>query len=134
VLDNQLLREPLRLEHIKLRLLGHWGTTPGLNFIFVHFNRLIRTRDLNVICVADPGHAGPGLVANTYLEGPTARSIRTSVETMKDCGACLGSSRSRASGLRQMIDERLHHLTYTREVRGRRNRRARLDPQFSPRA
>ncbi len=67
--DNPLLREPLTIEHIKPRLLGHWGTTPGLNFIYVHLNRLIKARDLNVIYVAGPGHGGPGLVANTYLEG-----------------------------------------------------------------
>ena len=69
LLDNPLLREPLGLEHIKPRLLGHWGTTPGLNFIYAHLNRLIRARDLEVIYVAGPGHGGPGLVANTYLEG-----------------------------------------------------------------
>jgi xylulose-5-phosphate/fructose-6-phosphate phosphoketolase len=67
--DNPLLREPLRIEHIKPRLLGHWGTTPGLNFIYVHCNRLIRRHDLNMIYIAGPGHGGPGLVANTYLEG-----------------------------------------------------------------
>jgi xylulose-5-phosphate/fructose-6-phosphate phosphoketolase len=66
---NPLLHEPLKFEHIKPRLLGHWGTTPGLNFIYVHFNRLIKKHDLNVIYVAGPGHGGPGLVANTYLEG-----------------------------------------------------------------
>ena len=66
---NPLLREPLTIEHIKPRLLGHWGTTPGLNFIYVHFNRLIRKLDLDVIYIAGPGHGGPGLVANTYLEG-----------------------------------------------------------------
>jgi xylulose-5-phosphate/fructose-6-phosphate phosphoketolase len=67
--QNPLLREPLKLEHIKPRLLGHWGTTPGLNFIYVHLNRVIKLRDLNVIYVTGPGHGGPGLVANTYLEG-----------------------------------------------------------------
>jgi xylulose-5-phosphate/fructose-6-phosphate phosphoketolase len=67
--DNALLREPLQIKHIKPRLLGHWGTTPGLNFIYVHFNRLIRKFDLNAIYVTGPGHGGPGLVANTYLEG-----------------------------------------------------------------
>jgi xylulose-5-phosphate/fructose-6-phosphate phosphoketolase len=67
--DNPLLREPLKLEHVKPRLLGHWGTTPGLNFIYVHLNRLIKLHDLNVIYVTGPGHGGPGLVANTYLEG-----------------------------------------------------------------
>jgi xylulose-5-phosphate/fructose-6-phosphate phosphoketolase len=67
--DNPLLREPLQAEHIKPRLLGHWGTTPGLNFIYIHLNRLIKKYDLNVIYVTGPGHGGPGLVANTYLEG-----------------------------------------------------------------
>src|SRR4051794_10437426 len=69
LLDNPLLREPLRVEHVKPRLLGHWGTTPGLNFIYVHMNRVIRARDLDAIYVTGPGHGGPGLVANTYLEG-----------------------------------------------------------------
>jgi xylulose-5-phosphate/fructose-6-phosphate phosphoketolase len=66
---NPLLREPLKLEHIKPRLLGHWGTTPGLNFIYLHFNRLITKYHLNVVYIAGPGHGGPGLVANTFLEG-----------------------------------------------------------------
>jgi xylulose-5-phosphate/fructose-6-phosphate phosphoketolase len=67
--DNPLLKKPLTLDHVKPRLLGHWGTTPGLNFIYVHLNRLINKYDLNVIYVTGPGHGGPGLVANTYLEG-----------------------------------------------------------------
>jgi xylulose-5-phosphate/fructose-6-phosphate phosphoketolase len=67
--DNPLLREPLARRHIKARLLGHWGTTPGLNFIYVHLNRIIKARDLSVLYVAGPGHGGPGMVANTYLEG-----------------------------------------------------------------
>ncbi len=67
--DNPLLKAPLELCHIKPRLLGHWGTTPGLNFIYVHLNRVIRNRDLDVIYIAGPGHGGPGLVANTWLEG-----------------------------------------------------------------
>ncbi len=67
--DNPLLREPLTIEHVKRRLLGHWGTTPGLNFIYVHLNRLIKQHDLNVLYVCGPGHGGPGMVANTYLEG-----------------------------------------------------------------
>jgi xylulose-5-phosphate/fructose-6-phosphate phosphoketolase len=66
---NPLLREPLKIEHIKPRLLGHWGTTPGLNFIYVHANRLIKKYDLDMIYIAGPGHGGPGLVANTWLEG-----------------------------------------------------------------
>ena len=69
LLDNPLLRQSLELKHIKPRLLGHWGTTPGLNFIYAHLNRVIKQRDLNMIYVAGPGHGGPGLVANTYLEG-----------------------------------------------------------------
>ncbi|MBA3956855.1 MAG: phosphoketolase family protein [Parachlamydiaceae bacterium] len=69
LLDNPLLKAPLTREHIKPRLLGHWGTTPGLNFIYVHLNRLIKQYDLNMIYIAGPGHGGPGLVANTYLEG-----------------------------------------------------------------
>ena len=67
--DNPLLKQPLKLEHIKPRLLGHWGTTPGLNFIYVHLNRIIKKYDLNMIYICGPGHGGPGLVANTYLEG-----------------------------------------------------------------
>ncbi|MDB5812342.1 MAG: phosphoketolase, partial [Betaproteobacteria bacterium] len=67
--ENPLLETPLAKQHIKPRLLGHWGTTPGLNFIYVHLNRLIREHDLNMIYIAGPGHGGPGIVANTYLEG-----------------------------------------------------------------
>ncbi|MCW5981436.1 MAG: phosphoketolase family protein [Bryobacteraceae bacterium] len=67
--DNPLLKEPLKAEHVKPRLLGHWGTTPGLNFIYVHFNRVIRKFDLDVIYITGPGHGGPALVANTYMEG-----------------------------------------------------------------
>src|ERR1700733_14583374 len=67
--QNPLLREPLTIEHTKPRLLGHWGSTPGLNFIYAHMNRVIRARELNAIYIAGPGHGGPGLVANVYLEG-----------------------------------------------------------------
>src|SRR5690242_6146954 len=67
--DNPLLKQSLTKEHIKPRLLGHWGTTPGLNFIYVHLNRLIKQHDLDMIYVTGPGHGGPGLVANAYLEG-----------------------------------------------------------------
>ncbi|MBN8996098.1 MAG: phosphoketolase family protein [Rhizobiales bacterium] len=69
LLDNPLLREPLKAEHVKPRLLGHWGTTPGLNFLYVHLNRIIRERDVDVLYVCGPGHGGPAMVANTYLEG-----------------------------------------------------------------
>jgi phosphoketolase len=78
LLDNPLLREPLMPEHIKPRLLGHWGTTPGLNLIYAHMNRVIRARDLNALYVTGPGHGGPGLVANAYLEG-TYSEIYSSV-------------------------------------------------------
>jgi len=67
--DNPLLREPLKIEHVKPRLLGHWGTTPGLNFIYVHLNRIIKQHELDAIYVTGPGHGGPAIVANTYLEG-----------------------------------------------------------------
>ena len=86
LLDNPLLREPLRPEHIKPRLLGHWGTTPGLNFVYAHMNRVIRNWDLNALYVTGPGHGGPGLVANAYLEGTyteTYPDITTNVEGMK---------------------------------------------------
>ena len=69
LLDNPLLREPLRPEHVKPRLLGHWGTTPGLNLLYAHLNRVIRNEDLDAIFITGPGHGGPALVANTYLEG-----------------------------------------------------------------
>src|SRR3954470_15243890 len=69
LLANPLLREPLKIAHIKPRLLGHWGTTPGLNFIYVHLNRAIDERDLDVIYITGPGHGGPGIVANAWLEG-----------------------------------------------------------------
>ena len=69
LLDNPLLREPLQLRHVKPRLLGHWGTTPGLNFVYVHLNRVIRKFDLDTLYVCGPGHGGPAMVANTYLEG-----------------------------------------------------------------
>jgi xylulose-5-phosphate/fructose-6-phosphate phosphoketolase len=85
LLDNPLLREPLKPEHIKPRLLGHWGTTPGLNFIYAHLNRVIKTRNLNLIYVCGPGHGGPAMVANTYLEGTYTEiypSIRQDIDGM----------------------------------------------------
>ena len=69
LLANPLLHEPLQPEHIKPRLLGHWGTTPGQNFIYAHLNRVITRDDLNMIYISGPGHGGPAVVANTYLEG-----------------------------------------------------------------
>ena len=67
--DNPLLREPLQLSHVKPLVVGHWGTTPGQNFIYVHLNRIIKKYDLDMIYIAGPGHGGPALVGNTYLEG-----------------------------------------------------------------
>src|SRR6202167_1110580 len=69
LMANPLLREPLRVEHIKPRLLGHWGTSPGQNFVYVHLNRLIRENDANIIYISGPGHGGPSVMAHTYLEG-----------------------------------------------------------------
>ena len=69
LLDNPLLKKPLALSDVKPRLLGHWGTTPGLNFIYVHLNRIIKKYDLDVIYIVGPGHGGPAMVANTWLEG-----------------------------------------------------------------
>src|ERR1700721_1420276 len=86
LLDNPLLREPLRPEHIKPRLLGHWGTTPGLNFVYAHLNRLIKKLDLDMIYVTGPGHRRTGLVGNTYLEGTYSEvypGISQDVEGMK---------------------------------------------------
>ena len=84
--DNPLLKKPLKLAHIKPRLLGHWGTTPGLNFIYAHLNRVIKEHDLNVINITGPGHGGPGLVANAYLEGTYSEvypNISQDVDGMK---------------------------------------------------
>ena len=67
--DNPLLRKPLKLAHVKSVLLGHWGTTPGQNFVYVHLNRIIKEHDLDMIYISGPGHGGPALVGNTYLEG-----------------------------------------------------------------
>src|SRR5207253_9852825 len=69
LLDNPLLKQPLSIQHVKPRLLGHWGTTPGLNFLYVHLNRVIVANDLDMIYIIGPGHGGPGLVAMAYLEG-----------------------------------------------------------------
>ncbi len=80
---NPLLRQPLKLEHVKPRLLGHWGTTPGLNFIYAHFNRVIKKYDLNAIYICGPGHGGPGMVANSYLEG-TYTELYPSIQQTED--------------------------------------------------
>ena len=124
--DNPLLKMPLRKEHIKPRLLGHWGTTPGLNFIYVHLNRVIKKHDLDMIYVTGPGHGGPGLVANAYLEGTYTEvypNISRDEQGMKRLftqfsfpGGIIRSAD--ANGLRQRPPARLR--------RGRQSRRADL--------
>lgn len=89
---NPLLREPLKIEHVKPRLLGHWGTTPGLNFVYAHFNRLIKKYDLNVINITGPGHGGPGIVANTYLEGTYTEFYPDIQQNEGACKSCSSSS------------------------------------------
>ena len=93
LLDNPLLREPLRPEHVKPRLLGHWGTTPGLNFLYAHANRAIRERDLDALFVTGPGHGGPAIVANAWLEG-TWSEVYPNVAAGRRpaCGDCSRSS------------------------------------------
>ena len=86
LLDNPLLREPLHLDHVKPRLLGHWGTTPGLNLIYAHLNRVIRARDADVLYVCGPGHGGPGMVANTWLEGTYSEVYPEIGRTRTACG------------------------------------------------
>jgi xylulose-5-phosphate/fructose-6-phosphate phosphoketolase len=81
--DNPLLKKPLTKEHIKPRLLGHWGTTPGLNFIYVHLNRLIKKHDLNMLYITGPGMVGPAWSRMRISRAPTVRSIRTSLRTRR---------------------------------------------------
>src|SRR3954449_5076388 len=86
LLDNPLLAEPLAAEHVKPRLLGHWGTTPGLNLLYAHLNRLIREQDAELMYVIGPGHGGPAIVANAYLEGTYGEvypSVGAGVEGMR---------------------------------------------------
>jgi xylulose-5-phosphate/fructose-6-phosphate phosphoketolase len=101
LLDNPLLQEPLTLEHIKPRLLGHWGTTPGLHFIYVHLNRIIKKYDLNMIYIMiyiyGPGHGGPGMVANTYLEGTYSELYPIFLRMPRGCESSLNSFRSPAA-------------------------------------
>jgi xylulose-5-phosphate/fructose-6-phosphate phosphoketolase len=84
---NPLLTEPLKIEHVKPRLLGHWGTTPGLNFVYVHANRLIRKYGLQMLYICGPGHGGPGMVANTWLRARTA-SFSHVTRDAEACCAC----------------------------------------------
>ncbi len=95
LLDNPLLREPLRHAHVKPRLLGHWGTSPGLNMLCTHLNRIIRRDDVDMIYVIGPGHGGPSLVAHAYLEGTYSEVYP---EISLDAGECGGCSSSSASG------------------------------------
>ena len=97
LLANPLLREPLRPEHVKPRLLGHWGTTPGLNLLYAHVNRLIRAHDIDALFIAGPGHGGPAMCASTWLEGRTASTGRPSRRTSTACRSSSASSRSPAA-------------------------------------
>lgn len=97
LLDDALLREPLRPDHIKPRLLGHWGTSPGLNLVYAHLNRAIRARDLDAIFVCGPGHGGPAMVANTWLEGTYCELFPVSPATPRACTGYLGSFPSPAA-------------------------------------
>ena len=92
LLGNPLLSEPLQAEHVKPRLLGHWGTTPGLNLLYAHLNRVIKAQDLNVIYICGPGHGGPGMVANTYLEGTYSAALPGRHPGRRRDGRCSGSS------------------------------------------
>ena len=92
LMDNPLLAEPLLPEHVKPRLLGHFGTTPGLNLIYAHLNRVIKARDLNMMYVIGPGHGGPGIVANAYLEGTYSEVYPHIGRTPRDSGSSSASS------------------------------------------
>src|SRR3954466_12047 len=96
LMANPLLTEPLRPEHIKPRLLGHWGTTPGLNLVYVHLNRVIKAQDLEAMYVIGPGHGGPGSWPTPTWRAPTARSTPRSDVTPRGCAGCSGSSPSPA--------------------------------------
>ena len=101
---NPLLREPLKTDHVKHRLLGHWGTSPGLNLLYVHLNRLITAHDINMMLLAGPGHGGPAIVGNVYLEG-------TYSEIYPDVSQDV-------SGLRRLYLRRVsaHHYTFPRDA------------------
>ena len=95
--DNPLLKEPLKTEHVKQRLLGHWGASPALSFVWVHLNRLIVKHDLDMIFVAGPGHGAPGVLGPRISKGPTPRSIRTRARTRPGCRSSSSSSPFRAT-------------------------------------
>ena len=97
LLDNPLLHRDLVPEDVKPRLLGHWGTTPGLNFVYAHLNRIIRKNDVDMIFMVGPGHGGPAAVASAYLDGTYPRCTRMSPATRWGCSGCSGSSPSPAA-------------------------------------
>ena len=92
LLDNPFLREPLKAQHVKPRLLGHWGTSPGLNMLYVHLNRVINKDDLNMIYIIGPGHGGPSLVAHAYLEGTYSEFYPNISQVRKACNGCSSNS------------------------------------------
>ena len=95
--DNPLLKEPLKPEHIKNRLLGHWGASPGLAFAYIHLNRLIKKYDLNMIFLAGPGHGAPGVLGPVYLEGTYSEIYTDKSEDITGCASSSSSSRFRAA-------------------------------------
>jgi xylulose-5-phosphate/fructose-6-phosphate phosphoketolase len=106
LLDNPLLREPLKIEHVKPRLLGHWGTAPGLNFIRVHLNRIIRERDLTILFIG-PGHGAPGEVTNSWLEGTYSEFYPEVSQDEMACAACSVSFPFRAESRAMPLPKRL---------------------------
>jgi xylulose-5-phosphate/fructose-6-phosphate phosphoketolase len=96
--DNPLLERPLERGHVKPRLLGHWGTTPGLNLVYVHLNRLISQNDLDMIYVIGPGHGGPGIVANAYLEGTYTERYPAIAQTREGMRALLAGRHPQSCG------------------------------------
>ena len=110
LLDNPLLKKPLTMDQIKKKIVGHWGTVPGQNFVYVHCNRAIKRYDLDMILLSGPGHGGNFMIANTYLEGPTARSTRTSARMKRVCRRCSSSSHSLVE-YRATVHQRLRVLS-----------------------
>ena len=114
LMDNPLLKEPLQLKHIKPRLLGHWGTTPGQNFLYVHLNRVIKEHGLNMLYISGPGHGGPAKVANAYLEG-TYTEVYPNID-QDEAGLEHSSPSSRSPAEFPATSPRRHPVRYTKAV------------------
>jgi len=124
LLANPLLREPLKREHIKPRLLGHWGTSPGLNMLCTHLNRVIKRDDLEMIYIIGPGHGGPSLVAHAYLEG-TYSEVYPEISQDADGSRSSSSCRSSAKGLHGNAGSTQPSIRRTTSYPGRPHRRSR---------